>query len=1123
MNRVILTSAFIVGVLSSQNIQTEWSTDTITVFAGDSVINLSHEMVIENTISDLSGMISEEDFVLNSLTGKLLLNESIRKPFVAIIKFEYVTSHFPSVTEPPIEDLPQLETILESKEIRHSTPVSEPMTEEYPLVTNGSIFRGVTVSPLSGVSMTGGLRLMLQGQVAEDVAVTGSLTDQNSPIQPEGNTQALDEIDEVYLEVKHPSATITAGDIDLSLSGGRFISVERRLEGMTLSAGKGLVKSEITLGSTKGKFAEQEIMGEDQNQGPYRLYSEMGSRNIIVMAGSERIWLNGRKLTRGENFDYTIDYSVGEITFTTKNVIDSNKRIHVEYEYSDLVYPRNIAAATGEFRSDNEKSHFTISWLRENDNSRSDLLFSVGDDEMELMEHSGDEKIRIYSAEEDSSANYRFTTVDSIYEYVPDEEKIDGEIYFDVSFYNIGTEGEYSRQITEDGIIYFEWLPVDDRDSHYDLFVPWRTIQAPETHQVLDFSGRFDLGESTNVSFELSGSQRDQNSLSVIDDNNNFGAAGLIQLNHSGKLASDFGALDITLSHRKRDSRFSPFQRDRQVEFSREWNLALTENVTDENITEMGIQHTLGEFLQTSFDFGSYSDSYQTASRWAGGIIHTSNWVPLFEASATTSIRDVGGSGEVLLIPINPSNVDSSGSGWLRKRLEAKLLPGKFHPLLRLLQEERTADFKFDEKTAAILFEGTKIHGSVGLTERSDFRQVNDADSLGDWEEVSSSQLGELDFSGRWRNGYRIQLSLRQKLKTFSAETDDISYSLAKASFSYRLPRSFITANFDGKLEQSLYEEKIALYDSVGVGLGSYRYDSDYDQYFPDPNGEYILFHIPSGNRTPTSRLISGFRLVFDFRRLNSRLLRNFTLKSFAKSDLNGSDISSGTVFSPQLSDTTIKQSRLNFRNELTYSPRGTRRKIRISTRNRVDMTADNFQGDLHTTENMFSMNAEEPISRKVLFSGEINSHNHQVKSSFESRVRSLNGWILSSGVSWQSSKQMEFGITAEYGKDDGENFYETFSVSSTGIKLHSQLFTKKGGRFEASLDYVNVKSPDELISLLPPEAAGGRQIGSSFLANLTGFLIFGENITANAHLSYILDPLHDGILTITGEIRAAL
>ena len=111
----------------------------------------------------------------------------------------------------------------------------------------------------------------------------------------------------------------------------------------------------------------------------------------------------------------------------------------------------------------------------------------------------------------------------------------------------------------------------------------------------------------------------------------------------------------------------------------------------------------------------------------------------------------------------------------------------------------------------------------------------------------------------------------------------------------------------------------------------------------------------------------------------------------------------------------------------------------------------------------------------------------------------------------------------AEYGQDNGENFYETFAVTSTGLKLHSQLFTKKDGRLEASLNYVNVNSKDVLISLLPPEAAEGRQIGSSFLANLTGFLVLGENITANAHLSYILDPLHDGILIINGEIRAAL
>ena len=1109
-------------LLSSQDIQTEWATDTIAVSLKDSVINLSHEMVVENTITDLSGTISKEDYFLNSLMGKLVLNDSVREPFVAIIKYEFLTSHFPTVTEPPVADLPLLETILESKEIPRSLPPSEPLTEDYPLVTNGSIFRGVTMSPISGVSMTGGLRLMLQGQVAENITVIGSLTDQNSPIQPEGNTQALDEIDEVYLEVKHPSAKIIAGDIDLNLSGGRFISVKRRLEGMTLNAEKGAVKSEITLGSTKGKFATLDISGEDQNQGPYRLYSETGSRNIIVMAGSENVWIDGKKLTRGENFDYTIDYSVGEITFTTKNVIDSNKRIHVEYEYSDLVYPRNIAAATGEYNSENEKSHFTISWLRENDNSRSDLLFSVSDDEFELMEQSGDEDILINTVEVDSSGNYR-ANLDGTFVYVPDDEKTEEETYLSVSFYNVGTEGEYSRQITDDGIIYFEWLAVDDRDAHNDLFVPWRTIQAPESHQVLDVSGQFKLGELTNFRFELSGSQRDQNSLSAIDDNDNFGAAGLVHFSHSGQLPSDLGAVDISLNHRKTDSRFSTFQRDRRVEFSREWNLVSEYGVSGESVSEIGILYSLGEILQTSFGFGSYRDSYQSASRWEGGIIHNSKWIPLLEASVTTAIRDVGGAGKLLLIPTTLSKIDSSDSGWMRNSLEAKLLPGKIHPKFQMLQEERTADFKFDEQMVGILFEGSSFKGSVGLTQRFDYEQADETDSLGAWEEVSQSQLGELDISGRWRSGYRVQFSLRQKLKTFSAESNDISYGLVKGSFSYRRPRSFISANFDGKLEQSLYEEKIAVYDSIGVGLGSYRYDSDYDQYFPDPNGDYILYHIPSGNRTPTARLTSGFRLVFDFRRLDSRLLRNFTLKSFAQTDLNGSHISSGTVFFPQLSDTTIKKSRLSFRNELTYAPRGTRRKVRFSTKNRIDFTSDSFQGDLHTQEKTFSLNAEEPMSRKVLFSGEVNLYDHQVESSIQSRARSLYGWILSSGISWQSSKRMEFGLMAEYGQDNGENFYETFAVTSTGLKLHSQLFTKKDGRLEASLNYVNVNSKDVLISLLPPEAAERRQIGSSFLANLTGFLVLGENITANAHLSYILDPLHDGILIITGEIRAAL
>ena len=58
MNKLSLIFSVAITLLSSQDIQTEWATDTIAVSLKDSVINLSHEMVVENTITDLSGTIS---------------------------------------------------------------------------------------------------------------------------------------------------------------------------------------------------------------------------------------------------------------------------------------------------------------------------------------------------------------------------------------------------------------------------------------------------------------------------------------------------------------------------------------------------------------------------------------------------------------------------------------------------------------------------------------------------------------------------------------------------------------------------------------------------------------------------------------------------------------------------------------------------------------------------------------------------------------------------------------------------------------------------------------------------------------------------------------------------------
>ena len=49
----------------------------------------------------------------------------------------------------------------------------------------------------------------------------------------------------------------------------------------------------------------------------------------MIVAGSENVWLNGIRLNRGEENDYTIDYSIGEIFFMPKNIIYFDSDIYL--------------------------------------------------------------------------------------------------------------------------------------------------------------------------------------------------------------------------------------------------------------------------------------------------------------------------------------------------------------------------------------------------------------------------------------------------------------------------------------------------------------------------------------------------------------------------------------------------------------------------------------------------------------------------------------------------------------------------------------------------------------------------------------------------------------------------
>lgn len=466
------------------------------------------------------------------------------------------------------------------------------------LNTSGSITRGVTIGNNQNSVLNSNLDLQITGKLSDKVSLRASLQDNNIPLQDGGYSQKLDQFDNVFMELFSDKWNIRAGDVFLENHKSQFLNFNKKAQGIATNFDFGEDDNKTNIFASaalvKGQYAKSNFVGQEGNQGPYKLIGPNGELYVLVISGSERVYVNGILLKRGENNDYTIDYNAGEIIFTPLFTITSEMRITVEYQYSNQNYTRFVTYVGGSHES--KKWSFGSYLYSESDLKNQPLQQSLSTEQAQILVNAGDnsELMVAPSAYKDSYSDnkilYKKTILNAveIFEYSNNPD----DILFNVRFSQVAAnKGNYIlKNSAAIGRIYEYIEPINGiPQGNYE---PVIQLVAPIKTQVATFLGKYNPSEKTAIDFEIGLSNNDKNLFSTLDDSNNQGLA--TKINARQRLFSKKWNVDAFANYQFIAKDFSSVERLYSIEFSRDWNLGTT-TIGNQSYLVSGLQMTLPE------------------------------------------------------------------------------------------------------------------------------------------------------------------------------------------------------------------------------------------------------------------------------------------------------------------------------------------------------------------------------------------------------------------------------------------------------------------------------------------------------------------------------------------------
>ncbi len=782
----------------------------------------------------------EADYRINVLKGTLILVEPPAGGELLEVRWKRYPFAFAPVfaTRFPGER-PEHQVTMPQSSVAERRRAAEP--DPYRLRLSGNKTVGFSMGSGRDLGIDQSLKVTMMGKLAKDLEVKAYLTDDNLPVQPQGNTEELKQLDKVAVQVKSRHTETNLGDFVSGQNWSEFSRFQRELRGASVKVDAWDQEVYAGGGITKGRFQRSQFFGMDGVQGPYELLDARRFNGVIILPGTESVFLDGRRMRRGAENDYIIDYGRGTVTFTERVTISVDSEIVIEFQSGEDGYGRTTL--TGGFTSPLAGGAATLrgSYFRESDDPDDPVRGVLTDEEKEILAGAGDDPSKAIAPGitpvEDASDAYILVPADTLPGHFVFVEQ--GGTFL-VDFYDAGDgKGDYVTDgFTRRGAVKYRYAGVGGGN-----YLVGRPLPLPERKEVASLG--FDAAKgSLFISGEGNLSVLDSNVLSSVGDGDNEGGA----LRLSGGLreqAVGRSRLSLLAEYSSLEERFSAPDRARPPYFYRNWNLDDVPLTGTERISGLNLRWE-GEKLW------KLGGSYDRLQRTGGPGAR--------KAEASLALGDRADRG------LEAAGYDSKNDlGRDRRYLHADGAFGLWKIIPRaVFDTERYRSFNSDvPDTGRFYYQSVfsvarrkagALSGTLSYTTRNTDRMAAEG---GGWSRYRENDEVRLD--GGYSSGEAIVELVASRSNTRYRDTGGTArYDLGRMRYRDAWWAGAVTSDLgyrissgvDRKLEKAVVfvGENRGDYDSEGNEVGQNR-------------GDYMVIFLPAGNTVPVRTVELSWKL----------------------------------------------------------------------------------------------------------------------------------------------------------------------------------------------------------------------------------------------------------------------